>query len=73
MTPLMPLTLAGINMLVHKMLQLRTQCTNLIAYLKTHMLFLLPLVSLGMERLLHVSVSIRKRSATQDDEREVQI
>jgi hypothetical protein len=55
------------------MLQLRIQCPNLIAYLKTHTLLLLLLVSLGVERLLHPSVTIRKRSATQDDEREVQI
>jgi hypothetical protein len=73
MAPFVPFALARINMLVHEMLQLRVQCTNLIAHFKTHMLFLLPLVSLGMERLLHVFVSIRKRGASQDDEREAQI
>ena len=39
MTPLVPLTLARVNMLVHEILQLCIQCTNLIAYLKTHTMF----------------------------------
>ena len=44
MAPLMPVALAGINMLVHEMLQLCIQCPNLIADFKTHTVFLLLLL-----------------------------
>ena len=53
MAPLMPFALAGINMLVHEMLQLRIQCPNLVAYLKTHTAFLLLLRVSSKECVVH--------------------
>ena len=52
-TPLVPLTLTWVNMLVHEMLQLRIQCPNLIAALKTHTVFLLLVLVSSKECVVH--------------------
>ena len=53
MAPLMPFALAGINMLVHEMLQPCIQRSNLIVDLKTHTVFLLLLLFSTKVCLVH--------------------
>ena len=41
MAPLVPVALSRVDMLIHKLLEPRIQCSNVVADLKTHTVFLL--------------------------------